>query len=162
MNTSFFRKISPRDTSNSHFIGHANVRPNVEPTQLMAQVLLFLGAMYLLTGCVGAQSVSNESTFTISALETALQDEGVFVMPRGSANLGIPADQSSRLVLDSREVLNVFEFESARQAVDQARNFAGSHPGNDVYQKDLVVAVREGPGDTGLSATLRRILGETL
>lgn len=162
MKTSSIRKIRPRDPSRCEYAGLATTKPNVEPTRLMAQILLFLGAMYLLTGCVGAQSVSNDSTFTISALEIALQDEGVFVMPRGSANLAIPADQSSRLVLDSREVLNVFEFESAQQARDQARSFAGAHPGNDVYQKDLVVAVRESPGDTGLNATLRRILGETL
>lgn len=131
-------------------------------TRLMAQILLFLGAVYLLTGCVGAQSVSNESTFTISALETALQDEGVFVMPRSGANPGIPADQSSRLVLNSSEVLNVFEFDSSRRASDQAHSFAGSNPRNEVYLKDRVVAIRQGRGDTGLSATLRTILGEAL
>lgn len=128
----------------------------------MAQILLFLGAVHLLTGCVGTQSVSNDSAFSISALEKALQDEGVFVMPRGGANPGLPADQSSRLILNSSEVLNVFEFASVRRASDQAHSFAGSHPRNQVYLKDRVVAVREGRGDTGLSATLRDILGEAL
>lgn len=132
------------------------------PIRRIAQILLFLLAVQLLTGCVGAQSVSNDSTFSISTLEVALQEEGVFVMPRGPANLDIPADQSSRLVLNSSEVLNVFEFDSAEQAHKHAHAFAGAHPRHDVYYRETIVAVRQTSGDTGLSSTLRHILGEAL
>lgn len=127
-----------------------------------ARILLFLGAVALLTGCASSQSVSNESTFTINVLEDALQKDGIFVMPNGPANLAIPADQSSRLILNSSEVLHVFEFESAQKAHNQAHAFAGAHPQHDVYLKDLIVAVRQSRGDTGLTGSLRSILGETL
>lgn len=132
------------------------------PPRLMAQFLLFLGAVYLLTGCVGPRAVSNDSGFDITALETALQDEGVFVMPRDGFNPAVPADESSRLILNSSEVLNVFEFTTAGKATEQARIISGTYAGNEVYLKDRIVAVRQGPGDTGLSATLRSILGEAL
>lgn len=132
------------------------------PLRGVAQLLLFLLAVHMLTGCATAQSVSNDSTFSISSLENALQEEGVFVMPRGPANLDIQADQSSRLILDSSEVLNVFQFTSAEQAQRQAHAFAGANPRHDVYFKERLVAVRHTSGGTGLNSTLRRILGEAL
>jgi len=76
--------------------------------------------------------------------------------------MAIPADQSSRLILNSGEVLNVFEFVSADKASEQARLLSGTYARSEVYLKDRVVAVRQGRGDTGLSATLRNILGEAL
>ena len=132
------------------------------PMRRIVQLALFFLAIHLLTGCATAQSVSNDSTFSISQLESELQKEGVFVMPRGPANLDIPADQSSQLILNSSEVLNVFEFGSAEQAHRHAYAFVGAHPRHDVYYKDTVVAVRQSSRDTGLNSTLRHILGEAL
>lgn len=132
------------------------------PIRWAAKILLFLLAVHMLTGCTTAHSVSNDSTFSISQLESELQNEGVFVMPRGPANLDIPADQSSRLILNSTEVLNVFEFDSAEQARKHARAIAGAHPRHDVYYRETIVALRQTSRDTGLSSTLRHILGEAL
>ena len=132
------------------------------PLRRIAQLAVFLLAVHMLTGCASAQSVSNDSTFSISSLETALQKEGVFVMPRGLTSLDIPADQRSRLLLNSSEVLNVFEFDSAEKAHRHAYAFAGAHPRHDVYHKGSVVAVRQSARDTGLNSTLRLILGEAL
>ena len=130
--------------------------------QSRAITALVIGMVFLVQGCASAQNVSNSSTDGISQLEISLQEQGIFVLPRGPANLDIPAEQSSRLVLDSQEVLNVFEFESDRRASGQAHAFAGAHPGHDVYLKGRLVAVRQSSGDTGLAQTLRSILGEAL
>lgn len=149
-------------TLTAHTARPTSLRHMSGTTRRLTQIALFLMTVVLLTGCASAQSVSSDSTFSISALETALQEEGVFVMPRGPANLDIPADQSSRLVLNSSEVLNVFEFDSIEQAQKHAFAFAGAHPRHDVYHKQTIVAVRQTSGATGLSNTLRRILGEAL
>ena len=45
------------------------------PVRGIGQILLFLLAVQMLTGCATAQSVSNDSTFSISSLENALQDQ---------------------------------------------------------------------------------------
>lgn len=151
--------------------------PGVPPA---APIALFLVAMFLLTGCASSQTVSDESSsatavvlsgesdstdekgFTISALETELQDQGVFVMPRGQAGFGIPAEQSAQLLLNSSEVLHVFEFARVETARDQAYAFAGANPRRSVYVRDELVAIRLSRGDTGLAQTLRDILGEAL
>lgn len=145
-------------------LSHPSTARNLlkSPVRGIVQILLFLLAVHMLTGCATAQLVSNDSTFSISSLENALQQEGIFVMPRGPANLDIPADQSSRLILNSSEVLTVFHFQSEEQAHRQARAFAGANPRHDVYIRDSLVAVRQTSGNTGLSGTLRLILGEAL
>ena len=142
---------------------HWNRRhPAILVARGLGSILLFMLALNLLTGCVGSRAVSDDTRFTISSLEDALQAEGVFVMPRGEASFAIPAEQSARLILDSSEVLNVFEFRSETSAREQAHAFAGSRPGNDVYLRDRLVVIRQSRGDTGLNGTLRKILGETL
>lgn len=142
---------------------HSNhFRPAFLIVRGLGSTLLFMLALSLLTGCAGSRTVSDESGFTISSLEDALQAEGVFVMPRGEASFAVPAEQSARLILDSSEVLNVFEFRSAASAREQAHAFAGSYPGNDVYLRERLVVIRQSRGDTGLSGTLRKILGEAL
>jgi hypothetical protein len=127
-----------------------------------ARVATFLLVSLWLTGCASLKSGSEESTFSISALEGELQEAGVFVMPRGDAGVGVPAEQSAILLLNSSESLTVYEFASAAAASDQAHLFAGANPRRDVYLKDRVVAIRRSTGDTGLAQTLRDILGEAL
>jgi hypothetical protein len=127
-----------------------------------ARLATFLLIAFWLTGCATMKSGSEESSFTISALENDLQKAGVFVMPRGDASFGIPAEQSAILVLNSSESLTVYEFASEEAASDQAHLFAGNNPRREVYLKERVVAIRRSTGDTGLAQTLRDILGEAL
>lgn len=129
---------------------------------LSARLVLILLIAFWLTGCATMKSGSDESTFSISALESELQEAGVFVMPRGDAGIGVPAEQSAILLLNSTESLTVYEFASADAASDQAHLFAGANPRRDVYLKDRLVAIRRSSGDTGLAQTLRDILGEAL
>lgn len=129
---------------------------------LSARLVLILLIAFWLTGCATMKSGSDESTFSISALESELQEAGVFVMPRGEAGFGIAAEQSAILLLNSSESLTVYEFASVGAASDQAHLFAGANPRRDVYLKDRLVAIRGSSGDTGLAQTLRDILGEAL
>ena len=127
-----------------------------------ARIATFLLIAFWLTGCATIKSGSEESTFSISALEAELQEAGVFVMPRGDTGFGVPAEQSATLLLNSSESLTVYEFASVEAASDQAHLFAGTNPRREVYLKERVVAVRRSTGDTGLAQTLRDILGEAL
>lgn len=127
-----------------------------------ARLALILLIAFWLTGCATMKPGSDESTFSISALESELQEAGVFVMPRGNAGIGVAAEQSAILLLNSSESLTVYEFATANAASDQAHLFARANPRRDVYLKDRVVAIRRSTGDTGLAQTLRDILGEAL
>ncbi len=110
--------------------------------------------------------VSDEAEFStvtdISWLEQKLQKRGVFISPTGPADLGVPATSSTRLVLDGREILSVYEFDDSDLASGQAYKFYNSNPADDVYLKESLVVVRRSRRDTGLSQTLRDILGEAL
>lgn len=131
-------------------------------TLLSARMASLLLIALWLTGCATIKSGSEESTFSISALEAELQEAGVFVMPRGDTGFGVPAEQSATLLLNSSESLTVYEFASEEAASDQAHLFAGNNPRREVYLKERVVAIRRSTGDTGLAQTLRDILGEAL
>ncbi len=95
--------------------------------------------------------------FTIS-----LQDEGVFVTEEGSANLTFPALTSRRLVLNNRDVVDVYLFRNEETARDRAHAFAGLYPRTDVYLKGELVVVRFTERDSGLSLTFFELLGTTL
>ena len=119
-----------------------------------------------ISGCASTMDVSDDtdiSTVTnISWLEKRLQEKGVFISPDGPADLDVPAMSSTRLVLDGREILSVYEFDDLDLAWGQAYKFYNSNPADDVYLKESLVVVRRSRRDTGLSQTLRDILGEAL
>jgi len=130
----------------------------------------FFALIIMLAGCASSANVSNDADAVtntdaiknISWLEGALQKEGVFVSPQGSADLGIAATSSSRLVLDGREALSVYLFDDLELASSEAYEFSNTNVGKDVYLKDALVVVRSSRRDTGLSQTLREILGDAL
>jgi hypothetical protein len=126
--------------------------------------VLTLVAATVLTGCAGAaKSVDSESTGTgITWLTRSLQDEGVFVKERGSASVFIPTSISARLILDGRDVLDVYEFRESRYAADEAYEFAERNPGADVFLRQALIVIRYSDRDTGLSQTLNKLLGRTL
>ncbi len=120
----------------------------------------------VLTGCISTADVSNEATLDntgqIVWLENALQEEGVFVSPKGPADLNVPAISSTLLVLDGRDVLSVYEFDDLELASSEAYEFSNIRADSDVYLKDALVVVRTSGRDTGLSQTLREIMGNAL
>ena len=95
--------------------------------------------------------------FTIS-----LQDEGVFVTEEGPANLRFPAQTSRRLVLNNRDVVDVYLFRNEETARARAHEFAGLYFRTDVYLKDALVVVRYTDRDSGLSLTLFELMGITV
>ena len=100
-----------------------------------------------------------EEPADIRWLTSQLHDEGVFVVERGSPNPAISSDKSSRLILNQREVLDVFNFDSLERARIIATEFASHYPQNDVYRKDSLVVVRYSRRDTGLNHLLFKLLG---
>jgi len=125
-----------------------------------------LAVSLVLTGCVSTANVSNEADLDnagkIVWLENALQKEGVFVTPKGAADLNVPAVSSALLILDGKEVLSVYEFDDLELASSEAYEFSNVHADRDVYLKDDLVVVRTSRRDTGLSQTLREIMGNAL
>ncbi len=95
--------------------------------------------------------------FTIS-----LQDEGVFVTEEGLANLTFPAQTSRRLVLNNRDVVDVYLFRNEETARARAHEFAGLYFRTVVYLKDALVVVRYTERDSGLSLTLFELMVPTV
>jgi len=133
----------------------------------MVQMVLAAGLGFGSLGIAGCSSTqnglaSNSRKTDISWLTTELQNEGVFVRERGDARRFIPSTTSRRLILDGREILDVYEFSEYGYAADQAYQFAERNPEADVYLKKAIVVVRYSRRDTGLSQTLNSLLGRTL
>lgn len=111
------------------------------------------------------QNTSTEEEEQVPAViwfTDGLQKKGVFVKEDGLPYLGIPADESQRLLLNGREVVDVFVFDDEDRAKNEAYQFAGLYPQNDVYIKEALVVVRYTERDTGLTLTLHDLLGVTL
>lgn len=123
--------------------------------------LLFIVATGL-SACAVFRSSTEDGARDINWLTRQLQDEGVFVSPQGQANLNLPAQSSSRLILISQEVLEAYYFGDETTAQEEAARLVNSMPQRDVYQTGRLVAIRYSARDTGLSATLIKILGRPL
>ncbi len=131
---------------------------------------MFISAIGVLTIVVGLSAcsstkngLSNESTQTdIRWLTDNLQKKGVFISERGFADLNIPAATSARLILNSREILDVYGFERRTTAEAKAYEFANRLPRQDVFLKESLVVVRHSKRDNGLSLTLHNLLGKAL
>lgn len=120
----------------------------------------FLVLQLVLTGCAGTSKVADANEPTdIRWLTNRLHDEGVFVVERGSANPAVAAARSSRLVLNQRDVLDVYEFGQPDRARVIATDFAALYPQNDVFLKDTLVVVRYSQRDAGLNQVLYQLLG---
>ena len=126
--------------------------------------LLAAAAIFVFIGCAGSTegTADQNQPADIGWLTASLQDEGVFVESRGTANPSIAADRSNRLVLDGREILDVYEFARGEQAMNSAIEFAGRNPGNDVYVRETLVVIRYTTRATGLSLVLNELLGATV
>ena len=128
--------------------------------------LLNFTILMTVSGCVGTSNVSNTSDeaekYDIAWLEKQLQAEGIFASPSGPGNWSIPASSSVRLVLDGSEAVNVYLFENHELASSEAWELSNELPQNQVYRKEGLVIVRSASVDTGLSGTLRGILGNAL
>ncbi len=110
-------------------------------------------------GCVGPRTSIADMPRDIRWLTVALQHKGVMIRERGSAFIEIPSTTDARLILDSKEVVDAFEFSSAEIAKSQAFRLSGLYPGNDVFIVESLVVLRFTTRDTGLTATLVEVLG---
>lgn len=130
----------------------------------LAPMIAILGLAIGLSACTTTRHNTSEAgeTSTVVWLADGLQKQGVFVKEQGEAALDVPAETSQRLVLNGQEVVDVYAFASEDRAWNEARQFAGLYPQNDVYIKDALVVVRYTTHDTGLSLTLFDLLGTTL
>jgi len=130
----------------------------------MLRALAVVTVAVSLSACTSTNSsLSSESESTdIRWLTDNLQKEGIFVSERGSADLNIPAATSSRLVLNSREILDVYGFEKRTAAEAKAYEFANRLPRQDVFLRESLVVVRYSRRDNGLGLTLYRLLGKSL
>jgi hypothetical protein len=134
----------------------------------MKRNVFLLGAGILvlqlvMSGCAGTSRVADANEPTdIRWLTNRLQDEGVYVVERGSPNPTIASDKSSRLVLNQREVLDVYDFGKSDRAQTVATEFAAFNPQNDVFLKDSLVIIRYSRRDTGLNQVLYQLLGAAI
>lgn len=128
--------------------------------QLVVLSVMLVG----LSACGSSKNAAtdSDSTVDISWLATSLQDEGVYVRERGAVGLSISAFESTRFVLDNRETLDVFQFESEREASSNAYVLVNRYPSYDIFRKATLVVVRQSSRDTGLSQTLFKLLGGTI
>ena len=128
--------------------------------------LVTISLLTVLTGCTGLSSVSQETDETelidIAWLEKQLQAEGIFASPSGPGNWGIPASSSVRLVLDGIESINVYLFEDLELAASEAYEFSNERPQSQVFHKKGLVLVRTERANSGLSNSLRGIMGTAL
>ena len=129
-----------------------------------ASIHRMLVVLLLVGGCAttNVATPTDEDRVDLGWLTHSLQDEGVFVTEEGIANLTVPAQTSRRLVLNDRDVVDVYLFRHEEVARDKAHTFAGLYPRTDVYLKDELVVVRYTERDSGLSLTLFELLGTTL
>ena len=121
-------------------------------------------ALLLVGGCAttNVATPTDEDRVDLGWLTQNLQDEGVYVTEQGLGNLSIPAQTSRRMVLNDRDVIDVFLFRNEETAQSRAYTFAGLYPRSDVYLKDELVVVRYTERDSGLSMRLFELLGTTL
>ena len=128
--------------------------------------LLSFTLLMVLTGCAGSSSVSQETDETeiidIAWLEKQLQAEGIFASPSGPGNWSIPASSSVRLILDGIESINVYLFEDLELAASEAYEFSNELPQSQIFHKKGLVLVRTERANSGLSNTLRGIMGTAL
>lgn len=128
-------------------------------------MISFLRSVTLIVGlcAIAACSPSRESLDDmprdIRWLTVSLQHKGVMVRERGNAFLATSAESNARIIVDSREVLDAFVFQSADVASEQAYRIAGLYPMNDVFRVDALVVLRYTTRDTGLTGTMVEILG---
>jgi hypothetical protein len=120
---------------------------------------ILVAAVCLLAACGGSRVSLDEMPRDIRWLTTSLQHKGVMVRERGNAFLSTTAISNARIIVDSREVLDAFVFQSADVASEQAYRIAGLYPQNDVFRVEALVVLRYTTRDTGLTATMVEILG---
>jgi len=113
----------------------------------------------ILSNCRGPRESLDDMPRDIRWLTVALQHKGVMVRERGNAFLSTIAESNARIIVDGREVLDAFVFQSADVARVQAYRIAGLYPMNDVFRVDALVVLRYTTRDTGLTATMVEVLG---
>ena len=129
-----------------------------------ASIHRMLVVLLLVGGCAttNVATPTDEDRVDLGWFMTSLQDEGVYVTEEGLGNLTFPAETSRRLILNNRDVVDVFVFRNEEMARSKAHTFAGFYSRSDVYHKDELVVVRYTERDSGLSMTLFELLGTTL
>jgi hypothetical protein len=123
---------------------------------LLAFVVTTLG------GCVALQKSStkeDDAPTDIRWFTDRMTDEGVIVRERGPAAFDLRSDEDVRMILDGTDLIDVYWFEDAAQAEQQAYELANSYPASRVYRRDGLVVVRYTDRAKGLSATLVSIMG---
>jgi len=132
----------------------------------MKTVLGIVFSAILLAGASCTSTSRNaavlDESLGLGWLTTRLQDEGVYIVDEGDPNPTITSNESSRLILNNQEVLDVYDFDRSDRARTVATEFAGVNHGSDVYLKGDLVVVRYSRKDTGLNQVLHDLLGRTL
>ncbi len=130
-------------------------------------IIRILFALLLVAGLAGCATTNvatptDEDRADLGWFTLSLQDEGVYVTEEGVADLSIQAQSSRRLVLNNRDVVDVYLFRNEETARARAHEFAGLYFRTDVYVKDALVVVRYTERDSGLSLTLFELMGITV
>jgi len=98
----------------------------------------------------------------ISWLTKELTGEGVFVQSRGSAGFELRAQETSRLIINSQDIIDAYHYATAREASEEAIEFATAYPSLDVYQRQGLVVIRYTDRAHGLAETFADIMGGTV
>lgn len=102
---------------------------------VLAQQPLSLFFVIGLAGCAATRTPAPTADYDntdLNGFTRYLQEHGVYVTEHGPANLRIPADASRRLVLDRRDVVDVYHFRNEEAAEGEALAFAALYPRDDV------------------------------
>lgn len=136
----------------------------MKKTRSIVFTIILILAISGISACSTSKNVAEDDSKTrdIAWLTKSLQNEGVYITERGFPNLSIPSVASSRLVLNDRDILDVYRFDRIGEAMSNAYTIANMNPHRDVYRKESLVVIRYSNRDSGLSQTLFQLLGHTL
>ena len=122
-------------------------------------LLLVLRASVLLVGCAGPRRSIRDQPKDIRWLTVQLQHRGIMIRETGSAFAEMPSKSDARLIVDSKETLDTYLFESAELARNQAYKLSGLYPRNDIFVVEALVVVRFNSSGSGLTHALVEVLG---
>lgn len=129
----------------------------------MKSLLFVILVITGLTGCSQLKDTSaDHPTEDTSWLIHGLEDRGIAIEGGGTASLRVSAESSMRMVLNQNELVDVYEFEDADAAMQEAQVLLGASPNREVYVKDKLVVVHHKRAGSGLSAVLNELLGRTI
>ena len=132
---------------------------NPQPRSTASALLPILLTSVLLVGCAGPRRSIKDQPKDIRWLTVQLQHRGIMIRETGSAFAEMSSKSDARLIIDSRETLDTYEFDSPELARNQAFKLSGLYPRNDIFIVDALVVVRFNSRGSGLTHALVEVLG---